>query len=73
VAVPGADWIPIGVGSLVAIDTVIWIYEFETNPIFGRLAPDLFRNVPAMSHRIDFRVIGIAVSQRGDRYLTMVI
>jgi hypothetical protein len=32
----------IGAGSLVAIDTVVWIYEFESNPIVGPLAHDVF-------------------------------
>jgi predicted nucleic acid-binding protein len=34
----------IRLGSLVAIDTVIWIYEFETNPIFGPITDELFQN-----------------------------
>jgi hypothetical protein len=28
-------------GSLVALDTVIWIYELEANPIFGPITDDL--------------------------------
>jgi predicted nucleic acid-binding protein len=31
-------------GSVVAIDTVIWIYEFEAHATFGPIADDLFRN-----------------------------
>ena len=27
-----------------AIDTVTWIYEFETNPIFGPLTHEVFQN-----------------------------
>jgi predicted nucleic acid-binding protein len=29
---------------LVALDTVIWIYELEANPIFGPITDDLFQN-----------------------------
>jgi predicted nucleic acid-binding protein len=30
-------------GSLVALDTVVWIYEFEFHPIFGPITRILFR------------------------------
>jgi predicted nucleic acid-binding protein len=36
------DHIP--AGSLVAIDTVIWIYQFEDNSNFGPITDELFRN-----------------------------
>jgi predicted nucleic acid-binding protein len=29
-------------GSTAALDTVVWIYEFETNPVFGRVTNVLF-------------------------------
>jgi len=31
-------------GSLVALDTVVWIYELEANPVFGPITDDLFQN-----------------------------
>jgi predicted nucleic acid-binding protein len=31
-------------GSLVAVDTVVWIYEFEFHPIFGPVTQILFRD-----------------------------
>ena len=31
-------------GSLVALDTVVWIYEFEFHPIFGQVTRTLFRD-----------------------------
>lgn len=31
-------------GSLVALDTVISIYELEANPIFGPITDELFQN-----------------------------
>jgi hypothetical protein len=24
-------------GSLVALDTVVWIYQYEANPVFGQV------------------------------------
>jgi predicted nucleic acid-binding protein len=30
-------------GSLVALDTVVWIYEFESNPVFGPITNELFQ------------------------------
>ncbi len=30
-------------GSLVALDTVVWIYEFEASPVFGPVTDSLFR------------------------------
>ncbi len=30
-------------GSLAALDTVVWIYEFETHPVFGQVTNLLFR------------------------------
>ena len=30
-------------GSLVALDSVVWIYEFECHPIFGQVTRTLFR------------------------------
>ncbi len=35
------DAIPLA--SLVALDTVVWIYEFEFHPIFGPVTRKLFR------------------------------
>jgi predicted nucleic acid-binding protein len=31
-------------GSTAALDTVVWIYEFETNPVFGQVTNVLFRD-----------------------------
>lgn len=31
-------------GSLVALDTVVWIYEFEAHPVFGSVTRSLFRD-----------------------------
>ena len=31
-------------GSLVALDTVIWIYQFEANPVFGPITNELFQD-----------------------------
>ena len=36
------DHIP--AGSLVGLDTVIWIYQFEDNSNFGPITDELFRN-----------------------------
>jgi predicted nucleic acid-binding protein len=36
------DAIPLG--SLVALDTVVWIYEFEFHPVFGPVTRTLFRD-----------------------------
>jgi predicted nucleic acid-binding protein len=30
-------------GSLVALDSVVWIYEFELHPLFGQVTQTLFR------------------------------
>ena len=37
-------------GSLVALDTVIWIYEFEANPVFGTITDELFQTGFASGH-----------------------
>ncbi|MGP0069179.1 MAG: hypothetical protein ACLQGP_36965 [Isosphaeraceae bacterium] len=31
-------------GSTAALDTVVWTYEFETNPVFGQVTNVLFRD-----------------------------
>jgi predicted nucleic acid-binding protein len=31
-------------GSMVALDTVVWIYELEANPVFGPITDELFQN-----------------------------
>ncbi len=31
-------------GSLAALDTVVWIYEFEAHPVFGQVTNVLFRD-----------------------------
>ena len=31
-------------GSLVALDTVAWIYEFEAHPVFGQVTQKLFQD-----------------------------
>lgn len=37
----------IPVGALVALDTMVWIYQFEANPLFGPVVRDFFHDALA--------------------------